>query len=201
MAKRPIRSRGPDESPVHRVRVDGFWIDATEVTNAQFAEFVDATSYKSPSPSVKVDWEELKKQVPEGTPKPPDDKMLLPGSLVFTPPDRTGRPSNRYEQWWTWTTGASWRHPRRPRPARSRARTPTPSCTSPTRTLWPTAKWAGKRCPPNRNGSSRLGADSTGKKSTSGVIEPVDAEALQHLAGPFSTQQHGRRRLRSQRHR
>lgn len=37
----------PDEAPVHRVRVDGFWMDQTEVTNAQFAEFIAATNYKT----------------------------------------------------------------------------------------------------------------------------------------------------------
>jgi formylglycine-generating enzyme required for sulfatase activity len=101
----------PDEAPVHRVRVDGFWIDATEVTNAQFAAFVKATGYKTIAERP-VDWEELKKQVPEGTPKP-DDKMLQPGSLVFTPPDHPVD-LRGYEQWWTWTTGANWQHPEGP---------------------------------------------------------------------------------------
>ena len=67
----------PDESPKHRVRLDGFWIDATEVTNVQFAAFADATGYKTVAERP-VDWEELKKQVEPGTPKPPDE-MLLPG--------------------------------------------------------------------------------------------------------------------------
>ncbi|MFM9957535.1 MAG: formylglycine-generating enzyme family protein [Phycisphaerales bacterium] len=101
----------PDESPVHRVRVDGFWIDATEVTNDQFAEFVKATQYKTVAERA-VNWEELKKQVPPGTPKP-DEKLLLPGSLVFTPPDHPVDLA-AYEQWWTWTTGANWRHPEGP---------------------------------------------------------------------------------------
>jgi formylglycine-generating enzyme required for sulfatase activity len=101
----------PDEAPVHRVRVDGFWMDATEVTNAQFAAFVKATGYKTVAERP-VDWEELKKQLPEGTPKPADE-MLLPGSLVFTPPDHPVD-LNRYDQWWAWTTGADWRHPEGP---------------------------------------------------------------------------------------
>ena len=50
-----------DEAPVHRVRVDSFWIDATEVTNAQFKAFVDATGYVTIAERP-VDWEELKKQ-------------------------------------------------------------------------------------------------------------------------------------------
>lgn len=101
----------PDEAPVHRVRVDGFWMDSTEVTNDQFAAFVKATGYVTIAERP-VDWEELKKQVPEGTPKPPDH-MLLPGSLVFTPPKHPVD-LRAFDTWWTWTTGANWRHPEGP---------------------------------------------------------------------------------------
>ncbi len=101
----------PDEAPVHRVRVDGFWIDPTEVTNAQFAAFVEATGYKTIAERP-VDWEEIKKQLPEGTPKPADE-VLQPGSLVFTPPDEPVD-LRHHEQWWTWTNGADWRHPEGP---------------------------------------------------------------------------------------
>lgn len=101
----------PDEGPVQRVRVDGFWMDTTEVTNAQFAQFVAATSYKTVAER-DVDWEELKKQVPKGTPKPAAH-MLKAGSLVFTPPDKPVD-LRAYERWWSWTTGANWRHPEGP---------------------------------------------------------------------------------------
>lgn len=101
----------PDESPIHRVRVDGFWMDRTEVTNQQFAAFVAATNYRTVAERA-VDWEELKKQVPEGTPRPPDE-MLKPGSLVFTPPDHPVDLRN-FQEWWAWTTGADWRHPQGP---------------------------------------------------------------------------------------
>jgi len=57
----------PNERPAHRVYVDGFWMDATIVTNAEFGQFVAATSYKTVAERP-VDWEELKKQVPPGTP-------------------------------------------------------------------------------------------------------------------------------------
>ena len=76
----------PAERPAHRVRVDGFWMDATEVTNAQFLQFVKATGYATTAERP-VDWEQLGKELPPGTPKPPDDR-LLPGSPVFFPPDR-----------------------------------------------------------------------------------------------------------------
>jgi formylglycine-generating enzyme len=101
----------PDEQPVHRVRVDGFWMDATEVTNAQFAAFVEATGYLTVAERP-IDWEELKKQLPPGTPKP-HDSQLQPGSLVFTPPAHPVdlRQSHR---WWTWTIDANWRRPEGP---------------------------------------------------------------------------------------
>jgi len=74
-----------NERPAHRVKLDGFWMDEHDVTNAEFARFVDATQYITIAER-RVDWEELKKQVPPGTPKPPDE-MLAPGSLAYTPPD------------------------------------------------------------------------------------------------------------------
>lgn len=97
-----------DESPVHRVRVDGFYIDVTEVTNAQFAKFAKATGYRTIAERP-VDWNELKKQLPDGTPKP-DDELLRPGSLVFTSPTETVD-LREYNRWWNWTIGANWRHP------------------------------------------------------------------------------------------
>ena len=98
----------PDEKPLHRVHVDGFWIDATEVTNAQFAEFVEATGYVTTAER-QPDLEEIMSQVPPGTPPPPKEN-LMPGSLVFTPPDHEVSLDD-VRQWWTWTPGANWRHP------------------------------------------------------------------------------------------
>jgi formylglycine-generating enzyme len=95
----------------HTVKVQGFWMDETEVTNAQFKNFVDASEYKTVAERP-LDWEELKKQVPAGTPKPSDD-LLLPGSLVFVPGDEPVI-LNDYAQWWRWVAGANWRHPEGP---------------------------------------------------------------------------------------
>jgi sulfatase modifying factor 1 len=133
----------PDESPVHRVRVDGFWMDATEVTNAQFAAFIKATGYKTVAERP-VDWEELKKQVPAGTPKP-DEKMLLPGSLAFTPPDHPVD-LRAYEQWWSWTTGANWQHPEGPA-SNIEGRESHPVVHIAYEDAVAYAKWAGKRLP------------------------------------------------------
>ena len=98
----------PDEYPKHKVTVDGFWIDQTEVTNAQFAEFVKATNYITTAEQ-KPDWEELKKQLPPGTQKP-DESTLVAASLVFAAPDHEVNLSD-YSQWWRWTEGANWKHP------------------------------------------------------------------------------------------
>ncbi len=100
-----------NERPAHRVTVSGFWIDTHDVTNADFAKFVAATGYLTTAERP-VDWEELKKQLPPGTPKPPDE-MLQPGSLVFTPPDHAVD-LDSLANWWTWTLGANWRHPQGP---------------------------------------------------------------------------------------
>ncbi len=97
-----------DEYPKHKVTVDGFWMDTTEVTNAEFALFVKATGYITTAEH-KPDWNELKKQVPPGTPKP-DDSLLVAASLVFSPP-KHAVDLNDYTQWWAWKKGADWKHP------------------------------------------------------------------------------------------
>lgn len=101
----------PDEFPNHKVTLNSFWIDRHEVTNAQYTEFVNATGYVTTAEKP-VNWEELKKQLPAGTPKP-ENSQLLPGSMVFTPPGDLVDVSN-YTQWWSWVPGANWRHPEGP---------------------------------------------------------------------------------------
>jgi formylglycine-generating enzyme required for sulfatase activity len=100
-----------NERPAHRVRVDGFWMDEHAVTNAEFRAFVKATGYITLAER-KPDWEEIKKQVPPGTPKPAEE-LLQPGSLVFTPPSETVALDN-LGGWWRWQTGADWKHPTGP---------------------------------------------------------------------------------------
>ena len=99
----------PDEYPAHRVVVPGFWMDVTEVTNAEFRKFVAATGYITTAERA-PDWEELKKQLPEGTPRPPDS-LLIAASLVFTPPLGNVSLVNS-SRWWTWKKGANWKHPK-----------------------------------------------------------------------------------------
>ncbi|MDP2336431.1 MAG: SUMF1/EgtB/PvdO family nonheme iron enzyme [Bacteroidota bacterium] len=75
----------PDEFPRHGVKVSSFYMDRHEVTNAQFRTFVEATGYITTAER-KPDWEELKKQLPAGTPRPADS-VLVAASLVFSPPN------------------------------------------------------------------------------------------------------------------
>ncbi len=100
-----------DERPAHQVQVDAFWIDETEVTNAQFAAFVEATGYVTTAERP-IDWEQLAAQLPPGTPKSPDSQ-LVPGSAVFIPPGHPVDPRD-FLQWWSWTPGANWQHPEGP---------------------------------------------------------------------------------------
>ena len=170
----------PDEVPVHRVRVSGFWMDTTEITNAQWAEFVNATGYKTVAERP-VDWEELKKQVPEGTPKP-DEKMLLPGSLVFTPPDHPVD-LRAYEQWWTWTTGANWRHPDGPQSSiEGKDNFPVVHIAYEDAVAY--AKWAGKRLPTEAEWEFAARGGLDGKVNVWGN-EPVDAKRCNIWQGHF----------------
>lgn len=101
------------EKPRHEVQVDGFFMDIHPVTNNQFRQFVKATGYKTVAEQG-VSWEELKKQVPEGTPKP-HDSILQPGSLIFKKTTSSVPNLYDYSQWWKWKIGADWKHPNGPK--------------------------------------------------------------------------------------
>jgi formylglycine-generating enzyme required for sulfatase activity len=89
-----------DARPVHRVYVDGFFMDQTDVTNTQFAEFVKATGYVTVAE---------RKPLPEDFPGAPSQN-LVPGSVLFTPPSHPVSLDNHF-QWWNYVHGANWRHP------------------------------------------------------------------------------------------
>jgi sulfatase modifying factor 1 len=99
----------PREKPAHKVKVDGFFIDLTEVTNKHFKDFVDATNYVTVAERP-INWEEMKKDLPQGTPKP-QDSLLSPGSLIFNKEVKAVVNMRNYEQWWTWKIGANWKNP------------------------------------------------------------------------------------------
>ena len=100
------------EKPNHLVGVDGFFMDMHEVTNAQFAQFVKETGYVTVAERPVV-WEELKKQLPEGTEKP-HDSIMQPGSLVFQMTSEAVSNLYDFSQWWKWKIGANWRNPKGP---------------------------------------------------------------------------------------
>jgi sulfatase modifying factor 1 len=124
-----------DERPRHKVYVDGFWMDRTEVTNAQFAKFVEATKYLT---------------VAERPPRPEDfpeaaRENLAPGSAVFTPPDQPVD-LNGPPVWWKYVVGASWRHPEGPGSnIAGRENHPAVHLSWDDAVVY--AKWAGKRLP------------------------------------------------------
>jgi len=105
------QTRQENEQPAHRVLLDGFFMDETEVSNAQFREFVDATKYTTTAEQV-PDWDVLQKQLPPGTPKPPADQLVA-GALVFSPPAEAVALTNA-ASWWRWLPGAEWRKPEGP---------------------------------------------------------------------------------------
>ncbi|TXN34982.1 formylglycine-generating enzyme family protein [Flagellimonas hymeniacidonis] len=98
------------EKPRHAVAVNGFFMDITEVTNSQYAHFVKETGYITIAER-NVDWNKMKHQLPEDTPKP-HDSLLRPGSLLFKVPDEKPKNLEDYLQWWEWKVGANWRNPK-----------------------------------------------------------------------------------------
>lgn len=161
-----------NESPPRLIRLDGFYMDATEVTNAQFSLFVQATGYVTTAEK-KPDWEEMKKQLPPGTPKPGDD-ILVPGSMVFTPP-KQAVPLNNPGFWWTWTPGSCWNHPEGPASNLGNRETHPVVHVS-----WDDAmayaKWAGKRLPTEAEWEYASRAGLIGKRYAWGNDKLTDEE-------------------------
>jgi formylglycine-generating enzyme required for sulfatase activity len=125
----------PDAQPWHRVSLDGFWIDKTEVTNGQFEQFVKATKYVT---------------IAERTPRAEDfpgapPENLVAGSVVFAPPAHPVKLNDHF-QWWSYVDGANWRHPEGPRSTiKDRGNYPVVHIAYDDALAY--AKWAGKRLP------------------------------------------------------
>lgn len=127
--------RFPDAAPLHQVHLDSFWMDRTDVTNAEFDKFVAATGYVTVAE---------KKPDPVTMPGVPPE-LLVAGAVVFTKP--TGPvPLDDPSQWWRYVPGANWRHPEGPSTdVRGKENHPVVDI------AWEDAvaytKWAGKRLP------------------------------------------------------
>lgn len=100
-----------DEFPLHSVKILGFWMDKTEITVAEFKRFVKATSFITEAEKT-PQWDQLKQQLPPGTPEPPAG-TLVAGGMVFTQTDGPV-PLDNYARWWRYVPGANWRHPNGP---------------------------------------------------------------------------------------
>ncbi len=100
------------EKPNFPVSVNGFFMDINEVTNADFKKFVDDTGYQTIAER-EIDWEEMKKQLPAGTPKP-HDSIMQPGSLIFKKTKSSVSNLYDFSQWWEWKIGANWTQPNGP---------------------------------------------------------------------------------------
>jgi formylglycine-generating enzyme required for sulfatase activity len=133
----------PNEFPKHEVSIHSFWMDETEVTNAQFEQFVEATQYITVAERP-IDWEEMKKELAPNTPKPPDS-FFRPGALVFQESAQPV-PLNNPSLWWRWTLGANWKHPEGAQSSiKEKMDHPVVQVAWEDATAY--AKWAGKRLP------------------------------------------------------
>ena len=132
-AEMPMASN--DSGPIHRVQVDGFWMDATPVTNEQFEKFVKATGYVTIAE---------RKPTKEEYPTAPEENLVA-GSVVFAPTDREVPLTDHY-QWWSYVKDANWRRPLGPQSdIKGKEKYPVLHIAYPDAEAY--AKWAGKRLP------------------------------------------------------
>lgn len=124
-----------DARPIHRVYVDGFFMDKTDVTNAEFAKFVNATHY--------VTVAEREPRAEDFPGAPPEN--LVVGSVVFSPPDHPVELDNQL-QWWSYVADANWRHPLGPQ-TDIKGKEHYPAVQIAYEDAVAYAKWAGKRLP------------------------------------------------------
>ena len=164
----------PDARPIHRVFVDGFWMDQTEVTNEQFAAFVKATNYTTVAE---------RKPRPEDFPGAPP-AALVPGSLVFTPTPQPV-PLEDFTQWWRYQPGANWRHPDGPGSSiEGRGKYPVVHIAHEDAVAY--ARWAGKRLPTEAEWEFAARGGAAGQPYTWGEdLKPGDKWMANIFEGKF----------------
>lgn len=167
----------PDARPIHRVYVDGFWMDQTEVTNEQFAAFVEATGYVT---------------IAEQTPKAEDfpdapPENLVAGSTVFTP-TAEAVPLDIHYRWWQYVKGANWRHPQGPDSnLKGREKYPVVQVAYDDAVAY--CKWTSKRLPTEAEWEFAARAGMTGKRYTWGdELQPDDKWMANIYQGEFPVQ-------------
>jgi formylglycine-generating enzyme required for sulfatase activity len=130
-----IKGVTKDASPIHRVYVDGYFMDETEVTNEQYAAFVKATGYITVA-----EQKPTKEEFPTAA-----DEDLIAGSVVFSPTPSAVN-LNNFLQWWAYIGGTDWKHPEGPGSSiTGKEKYPVVQIAYEDAAAY--AKWAGKRLP------------------------------------------------------
>jgi len=170
----------PDARPIHRVALDGYWMDATEVTNEQFAQFVNATGY--------VTVAERKPRAEDFPGAPPE--ALVPGSIIFTPTPGLV-PLDNFIAWWRYEPGTDWRHPDGPRSdVTGHEKYPVVHVSYEDATAY--AQWAGKRLPTEAEWEFASRGGLAGKPFAWGEeLKPAAKWMANIFQGPFPVKDSG----------